>query len=69
MDKSDNEFDCSFLCKIKKCDLFAYENDTCYFGKASHTSGVVETELVDATIYITNGKFYTVCMPLIAALD
>ena len=55
-----NELDCSFICKnVEKdnaCDLFAFENNSCYFGKSSHTSGEVETELVDATIYITNGK-------------
>ena len=64
MEKFDTELDCSFLCKnVEKgnaCELFAHENGTCHFGKASHTSGEVGTELIDATIYTTDGKSYVV---------
>ena len=55
-----NYLDCSFLCKnVEKgndCDLFAFEENSCYFGKSGHSLGVIETDLLDATIYITSGK-------------
>ena len=61
MDDMYNVLDCSFLCKnvekINACDLFAFEDQNCYFGKSGHTTGEVSEDLVDATIYITNCKF------------
>ena len=61
MDNMYNALDCSFICKnVEKnnaCDLFAFEDHNCYFGKSGHTTGEVSEDLVDATIYITNCKF------------
>ena len=61
MGSKDNYLDCSFVCKnIEKengCDLFALEGQICYVGKANHITGAIETEVSDATIYITDGKF------------
>lgn len=64
MGSIDNELDCSFLCKnVEKensCNMFAFEKQNCYFGTSGHTEGLIETDLPDATIYITNGKFQIV---------
>ena len=61
MENMYNYLDCSFLCKnVEKgnaCDLFTFEEHSCYFGKSGHSAGVIETDLLDATIYITSGKF------------
>ena len=61
MDNMYNVLDCSFLCKnvekVNACDLFAFEDQNCYFGKSGHTGGEISEDLVDATIYITNCKF------------
>ena len=61
MENMYNYLDCSFLCKnVEKgnaCDLFTFEEHSCYLGKSRHSTGVIETDLLDATIYITTGKF------------
>ena len=37
------------------CDLFAFEDQTCYLGKSSFADGNVELDLIDITIYLTEG--------------
>ena len=56
----DTVLDCSFLCKNverkNNCDLFAFENQICYLGKSSFADGSVELDLINITIYLTEGK-------------
>ena len=56
-----NEVDCAFICKYGEktsgCDLFFFEDEICYLGKSSQTSGSTGVNPVNATIYITQGKF------------
>ena len=56
----DNELDCSFLCnnveKENSCDLFAFEDQKCYFGSSGESKGVIENDLANATIYVTKGN-------------
>ena len=53
-----NILDCTFHClnvqKPNGCQLFAFENMICYFGKSSHTSGNLEISLTNATVYMNN---------------
>jgi hypothetical protein len=54
------DVDCAFICKYGEktngCDLFFFENEICYMGKTSQT-GEVGVNPVNATIYMTQGKF------------
>ena len=56
----DTVLDCSFLCKNverkNNCDLFAFEDQICYLGKSSFAEGTVELDLMDITIYLTEGN-------------
>ena len=56
----DNELDCSFLCnnveKENSCDLFAFEDQKCYFGSSGESKGLIENDLANATIYVTKGN-------------
>ena len=55
-----NEVDCAFICKYGEkangCNLFFFEDEICYLGKSSQT-GEIGVNPVDATIYMTQGKF------------
>ena len=55
-----SSLDCAFICKhgekTNGCDLFFFENEICYMGKTSQT-GEVGVNPVNATIYMTQGKF------------
>ena len=57
----DTVLDCSFLCKNverkNNCDLFAFEDQICYLGKSSFADGNVELDLIDITIYLTEGTY------------
>ena len=56
----DTVLDCSFLCKNverkNNCDLFAFEDQICYLGKSSFADGNVQLDLIDITIYLTEGN-------------
>ena len=58
-----NEVDCAFICKYGEktngCDLFFFEDEICYLGKISQTSGAIGENPVNATIYMTQGEFFT----------
>ena len=52
MDLLDCIFHCLNVQKPNGCEFFAYEDDICYFGKTSHTSGSLEVSVINATIYV-----------------
>ena len=64
----DNELDCSFLCnnveKENSCDIFAFEDQKCYFGSSGESKGLIENDLVNATIYVTKGNKYEISIIL-----
>ena len=55
------EVDCAFICKYGEktngCELFFFEDEICYLGKTSQTSGAIGVNPINATIYMSQGKF------------
>ena len=60
---NEGTLDCGFLCKdVEKsngCNFIFVDDQICYFGKSSHTKGTIDLDLLNITIFITEGKRFT----------